>query len=41
MFDTVGNFRDEYFRGIVSDGMDEFCSSMRRQLWHIQYDIIR
>ena len=39
--DEIGQFRDDYFRGIVADAMDEFCTSMRRQLWHIQYDSIR
>ena len=37
--DDVGQFREEYLRGIVADAMDEFCTSVRRQLWHMQYHI--
>ena len=35
--DDVGQFREEYLRGIVADAMDEFCTSVRRKLYHNQY----
>lgn len=37
----VGQFQQEFVQATVQEAMDEFCSDMRKQLWHIQYDMIR
>lgn len=35
------DFQQDFLRGCVEEAMDDFCSDMRKHLWHIQYDSIR
>ncbi len=35
------NFQREYLRNCVEESMDDFCSDMRKQLWHLHYDVVR
>ncbi len=39
--DKVDAFKHEFVQAAVQEAMDEFCDDMRKQLWHIQYDMIR
>jgi hypothetical protein len=34
-------FKHEFVQAAVQEAMDESCRDMRRQLWHIHYDMIR
>ncbi|TRY71172.1 hypothetical protein TCAL_02373, partial [Tigriopus californicus] len=34
-------FQQKFMRSCVEEAMDEFCSEMRQQMWHMQYDTIR
>lgn len=34
-------FQEEYLRNCVEDAMDDFCTDVRKQMWHLQYDMIR
>lgn len=34
-------FQHKFMRSCVEEAMDEFCSEMRQQMWHMQYDTIR
>ena len=38
---NLTDFQQDFLRGCVEEAMDDFCSDMRKQLWHIQYDSIR
>merc|ERR1712228_931491 len=37
----IDDFKHEYVQAAVEDAMDEFCSDMRRQLWHWHFDMIK
>ena len=34
-------FQQEFLRNCVEDAMDDFCTDVRKQMWHLQYDMIR
>ena len=34
-------FKQEFVQAAVEEAMDEFCSDMRKQLWHMHYDMIK
>ena len=34
-------FKQEYVQAAVEEAMDEFCTDMRKQLWHMHYDMIK
>ena len=33
-------FQREYVQAAVEEAMDEFCSDMRKQMWHFHYDML-
>jgi len=37
----IDAFKHEYVQAAVEEAMDEFCSDMRKQLWHWHYDMIK
>lgn len=38
---NVDRFQQEYVHAAVEEAMDEFCSDMRKQMWHWHYDMIK
>lgn len=38
---NVERFQQEYVQAAVEEAMDEFCSDMRKQMWHWHYDMIK
>ena len=39
--DAFQTFKQEFVQAAVEEAMDEFCSDMRKQLWHMHYDMIK
>ena len=39
--DNFAAFKHEYVQAAVEEAMDEFCADMRKQLWHMHYDMIK
>merc|ERR1719491_1350432 len=37
----IDDFKHDYVQAAVEEAMDEFCSDMRKQLWHWHYDMIK
>jgi hypothetical protein len=38
---TITSFQQEYLKNCVEESMDDFCSDMRKQMWHLHYDMVR
>ena len=38
---NVQEFQREYLRSVVTECMEDFTSEVRKQLWHIEWDIAR
>ena len=44
--DPAGNanmsaYHREFLQNCVEEAMDDFCSDLRRQMWHLHYDMVR
>ena len=38
---SVDEFKHEFVQAAIEEAMDEFCSDMRKQMWHWHYDMIK
>ena len=34
-------YHREFLQNCVEEAMDDFCSDLRRQMWHLHYDMVR
>ena len=38
---NMAAYHREFLQNCVEDAMDDFCSDLRRQMWHLHYDMVR
>lgn len=38
---NMSAYHREFLQNCVEDAMDDFCSDLRRQMWHLHYDMVR
>ena len=38
---NMSAYHREFLQNCVEEAMDDFCSDLRRQMWHLHYDMVR
>ena len=38
---NMSAYHREFMQNCVEEAMDDFCSDLRRQMWHLHYDMVR